>query len=171
MHLLFYLLEYLMVKCRPFSMPRELTVITIMAVYIPPQANANVAWEKLHTVVSKQQNVYPDGAVILIMLIWRKCCQNFIKIESHQLEEFFFGIRCALICQELIKPLCHLIWACPTMLHWCWFHLIKWGGHLTTTWLFWSYRMGCIYRGSWSRWVYSISFGLHRLLYCDCPNN
>ncbi len=58
-------LEYLMVKCRSLSMPRELTVITIMAVYIPPQANANVALEKLHTVVSKQQNVCPDVPVIV----------------------------------------------------------------------------------------------------------
>lgn len=58
-----------MVKCRPFSMPRELTVITIMAVYIPPQAYANMALEKLHTVVSKQQNLYTDAVVILIMFI------------------------------------------------------------------------------------------------------
>ncbi len=36
-----------------------------MAVYIPPQANANVALEKLHTVVSKQQSVCPDVPVIV----------------------------------------------------------------------------------------------------------
>ncbi len=50
-------LEYLMVKCRPFSMPRELTVITIMAVYIPPQANANVALEN-YTLLSANNRTY-----------------------------------------------------------------------------------------------------------------
>ncbi|KAI3351288.1 hypothetical protein L3Q82_005833 [Scortum barcoo] len=38
-------LEYLAVKCRPFKMARELCSILIVAIYIPPQANAkNLHW-------------------------------------------------------------------------------------------------------------------------------
>ncbi len=114
-------LEYLMVKCRLFSMPRELTVIPIMAVYIPPQAIANVALEKLHTVVSKQQNVYPDGAVIVAgdynHVDLKKILPKFNKNIFTPTRGNYFWIRCTLIFEELIKPLCHIIWAFPTMLH------------------------------------------------------
>ncbi len=55
-------LEYLMVKSSLLCLVKSLS---LQSAYIPPQANANVALEKLHTVVSKQQNVYPDGAVIV----------------------------------------------------------------------------------------------------------
>ncbi|KAL0159475.1 hypothetical protein M9458_043200 [Cirrhinus mrigala] len=35
------LVEFMFVKCRPFYLPREFTAIVIVAVYIPPCANAN----------------------------------------------------------------------------------------------------------------------------------
>lgn len=40
-------------------MPGEFSVITIMAVYIPTQANANVAFEL------SVNNTYPDGVVMV----------------------------------------------------------------------------------------------------------
>lgn len=57
-------LELLVVKCRPFFLPREFTTITIMAVYIPPQAKAKVALDKLHESASKQLTAHPDSVVI-----------------------------------------------------------------------------------------------------------
>lgn len=34
-------LEYVSVRCRPFYLPRELTVVIVTSVYIPPNANIN----------------------------------------------------------------------------------------------------------------------------------
>ncbi|KAM7373781.1 hypothetical protein PAMA_022061 [Pampus argenteus] len=58
-------IEYLTIKCRPIYLPREFTVVTITAVYIPPDANANSAIALLHANVSNQQSRYP-GAVHII---------------------------------------------------------------------------------------------------------
>ena len=41
-------LEYLLIKCRPFYLPREFTSCTIMAVYIHPKANMERAKEELN---------------------------------------------------------------------------------------------------------------------------
>jgi len=48
-------LEYLMVKCRPFYLPREFTSTIVTAAYIPPDANAKLAMKELHAAISKQQ--------------------------------------------------------------------------------------------------------------------
>ncbi len=58
-------LEYLSVRCRPFYLPREFTVIIITAVYIPPDANTTSALDYLLTAISKQQRDYPDGVYII----------------------------------------------------------------------------------------------------------
>ncbi len=58
-------LEYLMLRCRPFYLPREYTVVIVMAVYIPPQANVKMALEQLYDVISGQQNKHPDGVFII----------------------------------------------------------------------------------------------------------
>lgn len=58
-------LEYLLLKFRPFYLPRKFTVVIIMAIYIPPQANANLALAQLHSAISKQQDAHPDGAFIV----------------------------------------------------------------------------------------------------------
>ncbi|KAF7700486.1 hypothetical protein HF521_003444 [Silurus meridionalis] len=58
-------LEYLMIKCRPFYLPREFSAIVVTAVYIPPDANAKLAMEELHAAISKQQSTHPEGAIIV----------------------------------------------------------------------------------------------------------
>ncbi len=58
-------LEYLVVKCRPFHMPREFSSILIIAVYIPPQANAKLALEELHTAINNQLNTQPETVMIV----------------------------------------------------------------------------------------------------------
>lgn len=44
-------LEDMSVRCRPFFLPRELTVVIITAVYIPPHANVNTALSLLGLLV------------------------------------------------------------------------------------------------------------------------
>ncbi len=58
-------LEFHMLLCRPFWLPREFTAIIITAVYIPPQANTDQALKELYGNISEQETVYPDAAFIV----------------------------------------------------------------------------------------------------------
>ncbi len=49
-------IEYLILKCRPFYVPRLFTAILITGVYIPPRANAKMALEELHNIINSQMN-------------------------------------------------------------------------------------------------------------------
>ncbi len=59
------LVEFMFVKCRPFYLPREFTAIVIVAVYIPPCANAKDALRELYSAISEQQTNNPDGFFII----------------------------------------------------------------------------------------------------------
>lgn len=54
------LAEFLIIKCRPFYLPRELTSVIIVAVYIPPNANAKDALNELHNAISEEQTTHLD---------------------------------------------------------------------------------------------------------------
>ncbi|CAJ1076957.1 uncharacterized protein LOC125983400 [Xyrichtys novacula] len=58
-------LEYVSVKCRPFYLPREFSVVILTAVYIPPDANAKVASNHLHSSIGSQESKYPDAVHIV----------------------------------------------------------------------------------------------------------
>uniref|UniRef100_A0AAZ1X703 Reverse transcriptase domain-containing protein n=1 Tax=Oreochromis aureus TaxID=47969 RepID=A0AAZ1X703_OREAU len=53
------------VRCWPFFLPRELTVVIITAVYIPPDANVNTALSILLNTINEQQRAHPDGVHII----------------------------------------------------------------------------------------------------------
>lgn len=57
-------LEFLAVKCRPYYLPREFSVVIVLAVYIPPCTNAKLAFSYLLAAINKQQNAYPEGVFI-----------------------------------------------------------------------------------------------------------
>ncbi len=59
------LVEIMFVKCRPFYLPREFTAIVIVAVYIPPCANAKDALRDLYSAISEQQTNNPDGFFLI----------------------------------------------------------------------------------------------------------
>ncbi len=44
-------LEHLMIGCRPYYLPREFTLVVLIAVYIPPHADTNQAPDKLYGVI------------------------------------------------------------------------------------------------------------------------
>ncbi len=58
-------LEFQMLLCRPFWLPREFTAIIITAVYIPPQANTDQALKELHGNISEQETAHPDAAFVV----------------------------------------------------------------------------------------------------------
>ncbi len=51
--------------CRPFYLPREITAIVIVVVYIPPYANVKDALRELYSAISEQQTNNPDGFFII----------------------------------------------------------------------------------------------------------
>ncbi|XP_042078701.1 uncharacterized protein LOC121814866 [Haplochromis burtoni] len=57
-------LEYLMIKCRPFWLPREFTAVIITAVYIPPQADTDRALRELYSAISSEETAHPEAAFI-----------------------------------------------------------------------------------------------------------
>ena len=59
--------EYLMISCRPHSLPRELSWILFVAIYLPPQPDAGTKTiiNELYKAKSKQENVHPE-AVLLV---------------------------------------------------------------------------------------------------------
>ncbi len=58
-------LEFHMLLCRPFWLPREFTAIIITAVYIPPQANTDQALRELYGNISEQETAYPEAAFVI----------------------------------------------------------------------------------------------------------
>ncbi len=58
-------LEFHMLLCRPFWLPREFTVIIITAVYFPPQANTDQALKELYKNISEQETAHPVQRLLL----------------------------------------------------------------------------------------------------------
>lgn len=50
-------LEFSMLRCRPFHLPRDFTAVFIIAVYVHPRANAV---EKLHDAIQRHQNKHTE---------------------------------------------------------------------------------------------------------------
>ncbi|KAI4884329.1 hypothetical protein NFI96_003223, partial [Prochilodus magdalenae] len=59
------LVEFMVVRCRPFYLPREFTAVLIISVYIPPGATAKDALCELYSAISGLQNTHPDGLFIV----------------------------------------------------------------------------------------------------------
>uniref|UniRef100_A0A9J7ZV96 Reverse transcriptase domain-containing protein n=1 Tax=Cyprinus carpio carpio TaxID=630221 RepID=A0A9J7ZV96_CYPCA len=62
------LVEFMIIKCRPFYLPREYTAILLVSVYIPPNnniSNRNDALNELHQHISDQQTAHPDAFLII----------------------------------------------------------------------------------------------------------
>lgn len=53
------------VKCRPFHIPWEFTVVMTIVVYIPLGANANVTIGHLHGNINGQMSKYPEAVHIV----------------------------------------------------------------------------------------------------------
>lgn len=58
-------LELMTVKWHPFFLQRELTVVIVTAVCIPPNANVSIALTLLLDSINKQQRAHPNGVHII----------------------------------------------------------------------------------------------------------
>ena len=59
-------LETLIIKCKPFYLPREITSVVMVGVYIPPQANATTAIGALADQITTVENSNPDSFVLIL---------------------------------------------------------------------------------------------------------
>ncbi len=80
-------LEFMTVKCRSFFLPRELSVVIVTAVYIPPDANVSTALALLLDVINKQLCAHPNG----VHTIAGDFNQADLKIA---LTHFFQHVKC-----------------------------------------------------------------------------
>lgn len=65
-------LECLLVKCRPFYLPREFSVMYLCAVYIHPKANYAAALGELGDILRKSENSHAN-AVVIVAGDFNKC--------------------------------------------------------------------------------------------------
>ena len=59
--------EYLMISCRPHYLPRQLSAILFVAVYLPPQnkASTKTALNQLYKAISKEENAHPEATLLV----------------------------------------------------------------------------------------------------------
>ena len=58
-------LEHLMITCRGFHVPRELTSVVITAVYIPPLADNNTELDQLFEIIDKTETSRPEATFVV----------------------------------------------------------------------------------------------------------
>ncbi|KAI3353045.1 hypothetical protein L3Q82_019239 [Scortum barcoo] len=58
-------LEHLMIRCRPYYLPREFTSVVMTAVYLPPHADNNKAMDELFGVIDRTETSRPEAAFIV----------------------------------------------------------------------------------------------------------
>ena len=58
-------LDFLIIKCRPHYLPRELSSIIITVVYNPPHAVTSTALKERHFTLRKLETTYPEAAFIV----------------------------------------------------------------------------------------------------------
>jgi hypothetical protein len=94
--------EYLMISCRPHYLPRELSSILFVVVYLPPQTNAGTktALNELYKAISKQENAHPEATLLVAGDF------NAGKLKS-ALTNFYQHVKCATRGKESIPPLLH----------------------------------------------------------------
>lgn len=58
-------IELLAVSLRPYYLPREFSHVILLVVYIPPSANAVLATDVTHSVVTRLQTQHPDAFIAI----------------------------------------------------------------------------------------------------------
>ena len=79
-----------MISCRPHYLPREVSSILFVAVYLPPQTDTGTrtALNELYTAISKQENTHPEATILVARDV------NAGKLIS-VLPHFYQHVKCA----------------------------------------------------------------------------
>ena len=56
-----------MISCRPHYLPRDLSSVFFVAIYIPPQleTGTKTALNELYSAISKQENAHPEEVLLV----------------------------------------------------------------------------------------------------------
>ncbi len=112
-------LEHPSIICRPFYLPREISSIIVTAVYIPPQADTDLALSKLHDGLNGYINKHPDAAFIIVGDFNKsnlsRSCRTFINIYTVQLEDWIHWIIATLSLKRPTMPTHYRLLANRTM--------------------------------------------------------
>lgn len=81
-------MEILLLKCRPFYLPREFSAVYIWVVYIPPNANAKLALARLQDIVNKSLVACPDSIFIAV--------GDFNHTDLKSVHSFHPDVKCAI---------------------------------------------------------------------------
>ncbi len=115
-------LEFLMVKCRPFYLPREFTSTIITAAYIPPDVNAKLAMNGLHAAISKQQHWFGSThARLLAPTAFLDVCSGHVQSSLQGSSQTFSTCPSPKqLCQHALSPhpLCQCRNTPPNMPEW-----------------------------------------------------
>ena len=78
--------EFLSVQCRPFYLPREITCVVIINLYIPPDADSSTAAAIISEHVNVMQTLKPNADVIILgdfnMCVLRNHLPKFYQMVS-----------------------------------------------------------------------------------------
>ena len=82
--------EFPMINCRPHYLPREVSSIFFVDVYIPPpsEAGTKISLNELYSTISKQENAHPE----LVLLVARDFNQGNL---NQFLPNFYQHVKCA----------------------------------------------------------------------------
>lgn len=70
--------------CRPFYLPRKLTVARVTTVYISPSANISSPLNHLQLIIIKQQRKRPEGDHIVVGHFHKACLKSVLpKFHQH----------------------------------------------------------------------------------------
>ncbi|XP_078073114.1 cadherin-7-like [Mustelus asterias] len=58
-------LEYPTLKCRPYYLPREITSVILMVVYIPPHAGVKITLDKIFPITNSLETKHPEASFIM----------------------------------------------------------------------------------------------------------
>lgn len=95
-------IEYLILQCRSFYLPREITSVVITAVYVPPHPNTRIAICRCNqTALLWQQGT-------LIMPTWSLFRQNSINMKTSREKNTLDQVYCNISQAYKASPLPHL---------------------------------------------------------------
>jgi hypothetical protein len=81
--------EYLMISCRPYYLPREFSSVLSVAIYLPPQnkAGTKTALKQLYKAIRKEENAHPEATLLVagdfnagkLKSVLPNCYQHYVQ--------------------------------------------------------------------------------------------
>lgn len=70
--------KFLTLKCRPFYLPREFSIVFFTAIYVHARANFKLAMAKQHNAICKQKIKHPESIFIVAGIFDHSCLKTVL---------------------------------------------------------------------------------------------